>query len=451
MAGLCHYADLENAVDDAERLGRFAGLVDRHAGEGTLLTDAGDTLAPSLLGGETDGGHVPRVHETLGTDIATVGNHDLDHGVDALLSVVEASPATYLSANLAVDDTPLAASPGVTRVTRHRVDGLDVALTGVTTPSVADHPVDTGRLAADPVVPAVRDAFAGVDADRRVVVSHCGHADERIARDCDVDCVLGGHVHDHHVDRVGGTPVARPRPRGEHLLTVGLDQGVSVTTRSPGESPTAPAAVETARDLRAGTGVDEPVTTLDGSIPREGEALRPESGVGNLVADAFRAAAQADVALFDVGLLRAGPPLSGTVTVGDCRSLAPFDNEVHSTTLSGAELRRLLSDCPTVTDGDAVDAHFSGATVTYRHGPGGEWTLHAASVGGDPLADDRSYTVAAPSIVFHADGFRPLAVDRIEATHGHQHDAVETYLREAGPALADRVAPEGRIVVERVG
>ncbi len=446
MADVCHYADLETAVDDADRLGRFAALVDRHAGDGVLLTDAGDTLAPLLLGAETDGGHVPRVHETLETDLATVGNHDLDHGVDALLSTVATSPATYLAANLAVDGVPLAARPGAARVVRRRVGGHRVALTGVTTPTVADHPAaDTGRLSVDPVVPAVRAAFDGVDADRRVVVSHAGHVDERIARECDVDCVLGGHVHDHHHDRVGGTPVARPRPRGEHLLAVSLDQGVTVTTRTIDEER-APGAVETARDLRAAVGLDDPVTTLDGSIPRDREALRPESAAGNLVADAFRAAAGADLALCNAGTLRAGPPLSGTVTVGDCRSLSPFDNEVHTTTLSGAELRRLLASCPTVTESDAVDAHLGGARVTYRRN--GAWTLRSARVGDEPLVEGRSYAVAAPSIVFHSEGFGPLTVERIERTHAHQHDAVERYLREAGPGLAERVAPEGRVAVE---
>lgn len=448
---VCHYADLENAVDEPERLGRVATLAERHAGE-ALTVDAGDTLAPSLVGRETDGAHVPRVHDLLGTDLATVGNHDLDHGVDALLSVVADSPATYLSANIAAGGTPLAEYPGARRATRVEAGGRTLAVTGVTTTLVSDHAV--GSVTAGDPVPAVRDALAAVDPDRdaalRVVVSHCGHEDERIARDCEVDLVLGGHVHDDHRERVGGALVLRPRPRGEHLLTVTLDQGLTATTRRVAEVQPDPAAVEAAGALRAAVGDDQaaPVTTLEETLPRSREALAPESRAGNLLADAVRAAADADAAVVDAGMLRPGPSLSGTVTAGDCRSLAPFDNDVHATTLSGAALRDLLANCAAPDHGadGGVGAHLSGVSVTYRSESGGDtYELASARVGSEPLDPAASYTVAAPTFPFHADAFAPLSVEAIETTHGDQHEALETHLQ----AVDDLPRIEGRIVVER--
>ena len=129
---ICHYPDLENAVDGPERAGQVAALLDRLRDRGpALVVDGGDVLGPSLLGTETDGAHVPRTHAALGTDVATVGNHDLDYGAEALHSVVRESPATVLSADLHVDGESLSDEPGVRRWTMRDVGDQNVALTGV--------------------------------------------------------------------------------------------------------------------------------------------------------------------------------------------------------------------------------------------------------------------------------------------------------------------------------
>lgn len=478
---ICHYSDLENAVDDPERVGRVAALLDRLRDRGpTLVVDGGDVLGPSLLGLETDGAHVSHTHAALGTDLATIGNHDLDYGIEALLSVARESPATYLSANLQVNGAPLAEEPGVRQWAVRELGGQRVVLTGVTSRrAVEDHWVaDEEPVAAAPPEEAVRTALASARAERggfnhAVVVSHCGHRDDRIPRTCEVDAVLGGHVHDRHREWVAGTLVARPGSRGDRVLEVrletdtadaaggremtrrtdaGADTGdaAGVTARSrasAGESPSE-TAVGTLRSLRSELGLTETVATLNRPVDRSREHLFPESRVGNLVANAFRRAGDADVALFNAGLLRAGPPLSGAVTVADCRSLAPFDNRIHTTTLAGAELRRLFANCTGLSDGladGAVHAHVSGAAVEFEHDPSAAepWRLTAVTVDGDPVDHNREYVVAAPSFAFHADAFEPLAPDRIEATHTHQHDALETHLREAG----GRVSLEGRIAV----
>jgi len=363
---ICHYSDLENAVDGPERAGQVAALLDRLRDRGpALVVDGGDVLGPSLLGTETDGAHVPRTYAALGTDVATVGNHDLDYGVEALRSVVRESPATVLSANLHVDGEPLSDEPGVRRWTVRDVGDQSVALTGVIARELVENHwiADETSLRATAAEAAVERALADArtaagEFDHTVVVSHCGHRDDRIARECEVDVVLGGHVHDRHREWVADTLVARPGARGSHVLAVtlndadaagaGLDAdgstaaGLTVQSHASGEESPSRATVETLRSLQSDLGLTRTVTVLDRASERSREHLYPESRVGNLVADAFRQASGADVALFNVGLLRAGPPLSGTVTVADCRSLAPFDNQIHTTTLTGAELCRTV-------------------------------------------------------------------------------------------------------------
>jgi 2',3'-cyclic-nucleotide 2'-phosphodiesterase (5'-nucleotidase family) len=369
-----------------------------------------------------------------------------------------------------VDGEPLSDEPGVRRWTVRDVGDQSVALTGVIARElveshwIADETSLRATAASAAVERALADArTAAGEFDHTVVVSHCGHRDDRTARECEVDVVLGGHVHDRHREWVADTLVARPGARGSHVLAVtlndadaagaGLDAdgstaaGLTVRSHASGEESPSRATVETLRSLQSDLGLTRTVTVLDRAIERSREHLYPESRVGNLVADAFRQASGADVALFNVGLLRAGPPLSGTVTVADCRSLAPFDNQIHVTTLTGAELCRPLANCAELSDGlpdDAVHAHVSGVTVEFERDPGAPEPRRLTRASVDP---DREHTVATPSFAFHVDGFEPLTPERIEATHAHQHDALETHLRRTTGA----VEVEGRITVDRPG
>jgi 2',3'-cyclic-nucleotide 2'-phosphodiesterase (5'-nucleotidase family) len=141
-------------------------------------------------------------------------------------------------------------------------------------------------------------------------------------------------------------------------------------------------------------------------------------------------------------MLRGGPPIRGEVTVGDLRSLTPFENRIHSTTLSGAELLALFGNLPAPaagTDGPELFAHVSGARVRYRRD--GAPDLVGATVGGAPVVPDREYRVAAPSFAFYRDLFAPLSIDRPTEDHGSQHDALAGYVREVGvvPRLEGRV------------
>ncbi|MDN4015265.1 5'-nucleotidase C-terminal domain-containing protein, partial [Chryseobacterium gambrini] len=87
-----------------------------------------------------------------------------------------------------------------------------------------------------------------------------------------------------------------------------------------------------------------------------------ESRAGNFAADAFRAAADAEVGLFPAGALRTGPPLSGDVTVGDLAACCPFDGRVLEVELDGDEFARVLADAAHPHPGDRgwVQFHVGG-------------------------------------------------------------------------------------------
>ncbi|QSQ24310.1 bifunctional metallophosphatase/5'-nucleotidase [Pyxidicoccus parkwayensis] len=131
-----------------------------------------------------------------------------------------------------------------------------------------------------------------------------------------------------------------------------------------------------------------------------------ESVLGNLLADAIRDTARADVALMNPGGIRADLP-PGPLTFGQVYEVLPFDNTVAVLQLSGAELRRLL-ELATNTDRGAVFP-VSGVELTLGKCPGPQRLQGVTLAGGAPLEPGKTYRVALPDFLARGgDGLQPL-------------------------------------------
>jgi 2',3'-cyclic-nucleotide 2'-phosphodiesterase (5'-nucleotidase family) len=124
----------------------------------------------------------------------------------------------------------------------------------------------------------------------------------------------------------------------------------------------------------------------------------PESLLSNLVADVLRQSAAAvtghpaDLGIVNMGGLR-NVLTQGDITVGDVYEILPFENSLCVLTMQGTALRKLFTDIAK-SGGQGL----SGARL--RIGKAG--ALLEATVGGQPIDDARSYTLA--TIDYLADG-----------------------------------------------
>lgn len=135
----------------------------------------------------------------------------------------------------------------------------------------------------------------------------------------------------------------------------------------------------------------------DTPIARSAE---PESAVGNLYADALRAAVpDADVALSygpGRGGLRTDLP-AGPVTFGAVYDVFPFDNRITRVELTGAQLTRVLAEqLPQLVDGRRGLLAISGLRVTVRCDDNGP-NLALARESGVAVAAAERLVVAAAS------------------------------------------------------
>ncbi|RLM44495.1 bifunctional metallophosphatase/5'-nucleotidase [Haloarcula sp. Atlit-47R] len=445
---LIQYSDVEKAYDTPERIGRFAGTVAAADGSDALVVGTGDNTGPGVLSLVTDGEQSLDLFTALTPAFETLGNHDFDHGLDATRAIMARSPQTWLTANVEQDGERFAR-----RVTRpwasRAVDGVQVGFVGVTSPDTASaNPQATTLTFTDPVE-AVSEAATALRNDGAavvVVLSHLGRADEKLACACDVDVILGGHVHERRIDRVAGTLLTRPGANGQAVVEVDLT-GPKPTAqfREAADGPVDARLAAAIEDRLSAAGLDEVVGHVAEPLDRrQATTYGGECRLGNLVADAYRWATGADVALQNSGGLRNDTvPLDGALTVADMISVVPFEEPLTVAELTGAELRTLCrqGSGQQVAFGDQSwwHAHFSGVELIWNDET---QTIERLRVDGEPVRDDETYTLATSNYLYYTELEFPVLTESHRVSVADvQYEALADYVRETDidPAVDGRL------------
>ncbi|SMO62195.1 bifunctional metallophosphatase/5'-nucleotidase [Halorubrum cibi] len=461
MARLLHYSDIENVFDVPERAARLAGRIRALDGPDAAVVATGDTTAPGVLSLVAKGRQTIDFYAATDTLLDTFGNHEFDYGPDALRGLVDDAPVEFVSANVRDEDgDPFGRSEGVVPWTTRAVDGATVGFVGVTDPATDSLNPMAAPLSFDDPVAAAREALAdlereGPEVDHRVVLSHLGGGDDDLARELDVDAVLGGHVHSRRNERVDGTLLVRPGVNGEAVAEVDLgdptnpDASATATLHEPdGVAPHAD--LERALAERMGAAdLGEVVDRVTEPIERTGDVVHGgECRVGNFVADAFRWAHDADVGLSNAGGLRQGDPWAGDVTKADLISLIPFEEPVVLTEIDGEELRRVLREmaAPDVDFGedDWWHGHVSNARIVWD---AEREAITEATVDGDAIDPDARYTVATSEYLLHSDHEYPTLEERHRVGETDiQYEVLADFARERGidPEIEGRIEIRNR-------
>jgi 2',3'-cyclic-nucleotide 2'-phosphodiesterase (5'-nucleotidase family) len=447
LARLLQYADVENAYDEPDRIGRLAGLLDALRDEDTLVVGSGDNTAPGVLSMVANGRQALDFFAAIEPHADTFGNHDFDYGLAATRDIVADSPQTWVSANVRLNGSRFGEDVGVVPSTVVQADGAAVGLVGITEPKTGSMCPGAADLTfTDPVESVRREAASlraeGVDAV--VVLSHLGGDDDVLARETDVDAILGGHVHTERVDRIDGTLLTRPGANGHRVFEIDLADR-TVTRHDVADGPLAESVASALSARWDATGLDEVVGHVADPIHRDRDRRgRGECRIGNFIADAYRWAADADVGLQNTGGIREGPPLAGEVTVADLLSVVPFDEPVTVVAVNGEELRTLASQAdgtrfPALSD--RWHAHVSGLTIHQD-----ETGEIRATLGGDPIDAPATYTVATSDYVLHTDHEFPVLTEAHRVrTLETQYELLAEYAREHGidPELEGRIRRAG--------
>ena len=387
----------------------------------TFRLDGGDQMQGSLASNLNYGAAVIRAFNVLGIDAAAVGNHELDWGVDTLRARQRESSYPWLAANVVERATgrhPNWATPYVVLEiggVRVGVVGYLTAYTPRTLVSEATAPFEFRRG-----VQGVRQALRVVRAARpdfTVIVAHaggecrdgrCGGEMVEVAQGLDsagVDLIVSGHTHAPTYDVVHGIPILRAGSNGRGVGVVDLYRlpngerrfRVRVDTLYADGVPHDP-ALETVIApylAQADSLAHQRVAVLRDPLERRGD----EYGLGRLVADAIRHAAESDLAFTNRGGIRRDLP-GGPVTYGELFEVLPFGNVVYRLTVSGRELRAILTRAA-----DDNEHMFSGIRI--QHDPSrreGSRLVAVELENGRPIVDDDRYTIGLPDFLARGGG-----------------------------------------------
>ena len=454
-------------VDGAGGLARVATLKQRltRAGVAPLMLLAGDFLSSSVASTIFKGEQMIAALNAAGLDVATLGNHEFDFGAEILLKRMAEARWQWVVAN-GVDrrtGKPIGgAAPYVVRT----FGSLRVAILGLSSTEgfvgdrLPEFEISEPIRAAARYLPMIRRERV----DAIVVLTHLTFEQDRALaeRFPEIDLIVGGHEHFPITATINRTLISKAGSDAKFVARIDLLRRpgrpvdrfyelVPITSALPDDPTTA--EVVNAWEAKLGAGLDEVVGT--NRTPLEGTSQRlrtSETNLGDLVADAVRAAARSDAALVNGGGIRGDrvhPP--GPLTRRTLTEIHPFGNVVTTLSVPGrvivAALEHGVSRLP-LTAGQFPQV--SGLTFRVNPAASAGSRVSDLQVQNAPLDPGRLYTLAVPDFLLDGgDGYTMFKGEKILVGP------------EAGPTLAAaleqyvagrrEIAPEveGRIAIAK--
>jgi 5'-nucleotidase len=399
-------------------------LIDKDPGA-KLVLDAGDWWQGTPEGSLTKGEAVAEVFNAVGYDAAELGNHEFDAGLAALKALIGKMGMPVLAANIYGPDGKHVSwtKPRIVK----EVDGVKFGIFGLLTSHMdkLEIPAKLEGLTFRREVDEARDQVAALKkegADVIIAVTHVGfeapdapsfEGDQTIAREvAGIDLIVGGHTHTplykawrdpkhgtlivqagSYLAKAGRTTLTIDP--ASHRVSASSDELIDLRPDRLGSDPAVKAIVDR-RVADLGAAFKLVVATATADLNR-GVGER-ESGLGSWIADCFKDLTGVDAAIINGGLIRADIP-EGPVTLRRLFEAVPFDDAVVKLKMNGALLRSGLDH----VIGSPKIAQIGGMTAEISPLKPRHERLGAMTVGGKPLDDAKTYSVA--TLDFIADSY----------------------------------------------
>ncbi len=403
---IVHFNDLDRIEESGGQGGiaRLAAVIkaERARHDNVLVTFAGDTISPSLLSGFDQGAHMIRLLNRLDLTAMAIGNHEYDFGPEVAKQRFAEARFPILGANnIDLDGEIIDGAQASILVD---VGRFTVGIFGLTTlgTTVKSSP---GGVTFRPVEEVAAEQSAALRAAGAHLVIALAHTDVgedwALIEQGAVDLLLSGDDHLLRLDYSGDVLFAESAEQADWVTVIDLTLDEVerrgdlrfewrpsfriIDTARVAPDPELAAAAQVYLDrlsaeLEVEIGVTE--TELDS---RRATVRGGEAAIGNLIADAMRAATGADVALTNGGGIRANRIYEpGTMlTRRDLLSELPFGNKTVVLRLTGRDLVTALENgLSKIEEGAGRFPHLSGVRVVYDPGrPAGERVLEVTRHG----------------------------------------------------------------------
>lgn len=370
--------------------------------EGALVFDAGDafqgTPSYTYFKGEAD----YLVLKAMGYDATTLGNHELDDGLDNLQKQLTKSGMTLINSNLLKGDKPIFVPSKI-----YNLHGIRVGVFGLMGEDAIGTVANKNRIGitylstadvARKMIPELRK-----QADMVVCLTHNGYMeDKQLAKDvAGIDVIIGGHSHtilkEAEAIKNGNhtTYIVQTGQWGENLGRIDLDvEGGKVLNLKERLLPVDATATPDAKIAQL---VDKYEAQLKakmneviGQTPVElsvQDKYQRQCPLGSWATDRMREVTSTDVAILNTGGIRAAIP-QGPITIGTVYTAFPFDNQVITLDMKGDVLQQVLDHNIHQLSEKGLMLQVSGMTWSVKDNKA------TALVAGKPLDPNKVYSIA---------------------------------------------------------
>ena len=396
----------------------------RESEDNVLLVDAGDDVQGfmhySLFGGRVE----YELMNRMGYEIAAIGNHEFDDGLDSLKRNYDILKAQVVCANYDFSETPLAGRIKPFVVKTYGDKKIAVIGVGCDPDNLVVAENYEGMKYRWPV--ALADSIAGSlkskgEADYAIVLSHLGYQSIP-SLPCDsvmaltthnIDLIIGGHSHTEINPAKGDHHYVFINLDGEKVLVTqtgvnGVNLGkITIDLDDLDEVPDYELLpIDNRYDNRLDKATEEWLAPFDREVERvmavevarSADDMPDDSDeLCNWVADVIYAIGSkvhgepVDLAVTNKGGIRQ-PLRKGMVSMGEIMTMVPFPNSVLIVELDGKTLQSCLNEI-VATGGQAVSRQLSFGA---KDGKAVNITIN-----GNPLDPDKLYKVATIDYVYN--------------------------------------------------
>ena len=346
---------------------------------GVLLVDAGDAIQGTAYGSMDKGKTIIELMNAADYDLATLGNHEFDYGMEGAMNAIEWAEFPYISANFYHEKDGVVGDTVLDAYKVYEIEGLKIAFVGITTPETFTKSTPAyfqdengnyiygiaGGTDGAELYAAVQKAVDAASAEADVVIglAHLGDdpasqpwtSEEVIANTTGLDALIDGHSHStvpmKEVADKNGDPVILTQT-GEYFGAIGkmvISAEGEITTELLTEWTGSDETVKAIKDewmaeINEQLGEVIGYSEVDLVIKDEnGRQIRSrEMNLGDFCADALyylfdSMDLDVDVAIMNGGGIRADAP-AGELSYNTCKTVHTFGNVACLQTITGQQL-----------------------------------------------------------------------------------------------------------------
>ena len=451
--------------------------------ENVLLVDAGDHIQGTAYGSMDKGATIARLMNAAGYDLATLGNHEFDYGMDGAMAAIEAADFPYVSCNFYHEENGVAGESVLDSYKVFEVGGVKIAFVGITTPESFTKSTPAyfqdengnyiygiaGGADGQALYDAVQTAIdaASAEADYVIALGHLGvdpssepwTSKEVIANTTGLDAFIDGHSHttvpmEEVTDEAGNTVILTQT--GSYLdavgqMTIAADGAITtqLLTAEDLAEVTPDAEVKAIEDAwvaelneKLGEVIGYAQVTLD-NYDAEGNRLvrKQETNSGDFAADALyylfdEMDLDVDVAVMNGGGIR-NEAITGEISLQTCKNMHTFGNVACLQTVTGQQILDALEwGARGVAPADQPTEEIGG----FLHVSGLRYTINTA-IPSTVQQDDKSVWTGGPTGAYRVTNVEVLnketgAYEPLDLTAEYNLAGYNYTLRDLGDGFA---------------